>query len=188
MSRRESSRGIVWALGVLALIFAVWVMLHAPTAASTPAPTSVKTIALRPESLPVITGGLTGELERLRVTERIERETGKIREGPDLRGVLRLRNTSPNLVIRPLSGIVEYVDGGGAGIPLAKDQGTTVFTIYTERPGGLRPGEQITQAIDVPFPTDALTAHRLQDIRLHLTYLSTPYAKITISGPVSLGK
>jgi hypothetical protein len=105
-----------------------------------------------------------------------------------LKGILQLSNTSANLVIRPLAGSVEYVDGGGTDIPLAKDQGTAAFTIYLERAGGLRPGEQTSQVIDVPFPADALTAHRLQDIRLHLTYLSTPYAKITVNSPVVLGQ
>jgi hypothetical protein len=180
-------QAIMWGTGLLVLVIAIWGLHQGQSQASSPSPTQVKTIVLRPDSVPVVAGGLTGEMEQLRVTERVERKTGKILGEPDLRGVLQLSNTSTNLVIRPIAGSVEYVDGGGTGIPLAKDQGTTAFTIYTERSGGLRPGEQTSQVIDVPFPADALKAHRLQDVRLHLTYLSTPYAKITINGPVVLG-
>jgi hypothetical protein len=136
----------------------------------------------------VSSGGLTGQLEKLRVTERVERKTGKILRGPDLTGILQLRNSSADQAIRPLSGSLEYVDGGGAAIALAKDQGTTAFTIYLERQSGLRPGQHTSQVIDVPFPPAALEAHRLQDIRLHLTYLATPYTTASITGPVVLGQ
>jgi hypothetical protein len=186
MHDRWPPQAILWGTGLLVLVIAIWGLRQGQSEAS-PSPPQVKTIVLQPESVPVITGGLTGQLEQLRVTERVEPKTGKIQGGPDLKGVLQLSNTSTNLVIRPLAGSVEYVDGGGAGIPLAKDQGTAAFTIYIERPSGLRPGEHTSQVVDVPFPADALKAHRLQDIRLHLTYLSTPYAKITINSPVVLG-
>ncbi len=181
-------QAIMWGTGLLVLIIAIWGLRQGQSQASPPSPIQMKTVVLRPENVPVVTGGLTGQMEQLRVTERVDRKTGKVQGEPDLKGILQLSNTSTNLVIRPLTGSVEYVDGGGTGIPLAKDQGTAAFTIYTERPSGLRPGEQTSQVIDVPFPAEALKAHRLQDIRLHLTYLSTPYAKITINSPVVLGK
>jgi len=187
MHDRWPPQAILWGTGLLVLVIAIWGLRQGQSEASPP-PTQVKTIVVRPESVPVITGGLTGQLEQLRVTERVESKTGKIREGPDLKGILQLRNTSANLVIRPLAGTVEYTDGGGAEIPLAKDQGTADFTIYTERASGLRPGEHTSQVIDVPIPATALEGHRLQDIRLHLTYLSTPYATVTINGPVVLGQ
>jgi hypothetical protein len=188
MSRRMSSRDTLWTLAVLALILAVWGQLHAPSAASSPPPVESRTIALQPNSLPVNSGGLRGRLEDLRVTERVERKTGKIFGGLELKGTLQLTNASSDLAIRPLGGSVEYADANGAAIGLAKDQGNTDFTIFMERSTGLKPGEHTSQAIDVPFPADALEAHRLQDIRLHLTYLSTPYAKITVDGPVLLGQ
>jgi hypothetical protein len=83
---------------------------------------------------------------------------------------------------------MEYADGGGTVIALPKDQGKADFTIYMERRTGLKPGEHTSEVIDVPFPAAALKPHRLQDIRLHLTYLSTPYTTVTINGPVVLGK
>ena len=187
MRDRWPPQAILWGIGLLVLVMAIWGLRQGHGEASPP-PTQVKTIVLRPESVPVITGGLTGQLEQLRVTERVDPKTGKIQGEPDLKGLLRLRNTSTDLVIRPLAGTVEYADGGGVEIPLAKDQGKAAFTIYTERASGLRPGEQASQVIDVPFPATALEAHRLQDIRLHLTSLSTPYASVTINGPVKLGK
>jgi hypothetical protein len=188
MSRRWSSRETLWVVGVLALIIAIWGQLHPPSAAFSPPPVESKTISLQPDSLAVMSGGLSGRLEELRVTERVERKTGKILGGLELKGTLQLKNASSDLVIRPLGGSVEFTDATGAVIPLAKDQGTTDFSIYVERATGLKPGEQTSQVIDVPFPAAALDAHRLQAIRLHLTCLSTPYTTLTVTGPVGLGK
>lgn len=188
MNRRWSSQEILWGIGLLALVLAIWIQYQAPSAASSSPPVQVNTILLKPDSLPVKTGNLEGELEKLRVTERVERKTGKIVAGPDLKGILRLRNASTDQVIRPLAGAVEYADGGGTMIAPAKNRGTADFTIYTEGRLGLKPGEHTSEVIDVPFPVAALKAHRLQDIRLRLTYLSTPYTTVTISGPVVLGK
>ncbi len=98
-------------------------------------------------------------MEKLRVKERVEGKTGKIVGGADLKGILRLRNTSTDQVIRPLAGTVEYVDGAGAVIALPKNQGTADFTIYMERRAGLKPGEHTSEVIDVPFPAAALKAN-----------------------------
>jgi hypothetical protein len=181
-------QAVLWGTGLLVLLLAIWGQHQAPGQAAAPPPTLVKTIVLRPESVPVSTGGLTGQLEKLRVTERVERKTGKILRGPDLLGILQLRNSSSDQAIRPLSGSLEFVDGGGTTIPLAKDQGTAAFTIFLEQQSGLRPGQQTSQVIDVPFPRAALKAHRLQDIRLHLTYLATPYTTASINRPIALGQ
>jgi len=187
MKRRWSLRETLWGIGLLALVLVIWGQHQAQSAASS-SPIQVKTILLKPDSVPVRTGALTGRLEKLRVTERVERKTGKILGGANLKGILQLRNGSTEQAIRPLAGTVEYIDGQGAGIALGKDQGNAEFTIYTERRAGLKPGEHTSQVIDVPFPAAALTAQRLQDIQLHLTYLSTPYTTVTIAGPAVLGK
>lgn len=188
MNNRWSSQQVLWGIGLVLLLLAVWGEYLAQPAAAPPAPILVKTILLKPDSVPVRTGGLAGHLEKLRITERVERKTGKIVGGPDLKGILRLRNISTDQAIRPLAGTVEYVGGGGAAITPAKGQGKADFTIYMERRAGLRPGEHTSEVIDVPFPKAALKTGRLDAIRLQLTYLSTPYRTITVSGRVALGK
>lgn len=171
----------------MVLVLAIWSQYQAQGAASLAPPVQVKTILLRPDSVPVRAGPLTGRLERLQVTERVERKTGKVLGEANLKGILQLRNTSTEQAIRPLAGSVKYVDGKGAGIALGKDQGNAKFTIYTDRRAGLKPGEHTSQLIDVPFPAAALEAHRLQAIHLHIAYLSTPFTTVTINGPVVLG-
>ena len=187
MKRRWSLRETLWGIGLLALVLVIWGQHQAQSAASS-SPIQVKTILLKPDSVPVRTGALTGRLEKLRVTERVERKTGKVLGGANLKGILQLRNSSTEQAIRPLAGTVEYVDGQGAGIALGKDQGNAEFTIYTERRAGLKPGEHTSQVIDIPIPAAALDAHKLQEVRLHLICLSTPYATLTVNGPVTLGK
>lgn len=187
MNRRWSPREFAWGIGLLVLVLAFWSQYQVQGAASSAPAVQVRTIVLRPDSVPVSAGALTGKLEKLRVTERVERKTGKVLGEASLKGILQLRNASTEQAIRPLAGSVEYIDGQGAGIALGKDQGNAKFTIYTDRRAGLKPGEHTSQVIDVPIPAVALEAHRLQAIHLHITYLSTPITTLTINGPALLG-
>lgn len=70
-------------------------------------------------------------------------------------------------------------------LPLAKDRGNASFKFYgfQER---LDPGMEISQDIEVPFPTAALKEKKLGDIRLELSYIPTPYRAETSNIRVSL--
>jgi hypothetical protein len=116
---------------------------------------------LSPATAPVRASFLTGELEGLQVTERVERETGKVVSGPQLRGTLRLKNTAEDQSVRPLSGSVTFTDRQGRPIRLAEGRGDTAFRFYSYQTDRLDPGAEPTQSIDVPFPASALGAASL---------------------------
>ncbi|OGB95904.1 MAG: hypothetical protein A3G35_00795 [candidate division NC10 bacterium RIFCSPLOWO2_12_FULL_66_18] len=130
---------------------------------------------------------LTGELRDMTVQERVEQGTGKVVDPPKLRATLKLKNTSENQAVRPVSGTIEYVDAEGKPIRLAENRGdvTFKFSSYQER---LDPGMEVTQNIEVPFPAAALKEQKLRDIRLELAYIPTPYKEEVVSIPVSVGK
>src|SRR5574341_743208 len=170
---RQSVCRLCWGAGLLALALAACSQQPGQTA-WTPAQTEEKPFPLKPQSLPVKVSFLLGELQELKVKEQIERGTGKIREAPELRGMLKLKNTSSDQAVRLLWGRIQYVDADGKIMPLAKEQGNASFTFSSYQTEGLDPGMETSQYVDVPFPAAALQGKSLQDIRLELSYIPTP--------------
>lgn len=144
-----------------------------------------KTFSLSPGSGIVKVSFLTGELQDMKVWERVEKGTENIVEQPMLRATLKLKNTSENQAARPIAGTIEYVDAEGKAIRLADNRGDATFKFYSYQER-LDPGMEITQSIEVPFPVAALKEKTLRDIRLELAYIATPYKEETVSVPVAL--
>jgi hypothetical protein len=185
MDRLRSNANILWVAAITILLFGIWSQRFAHSAASAPA-VEVRTVALQPASIPVTTANLAGHLEGLAVTTRVDKQTGKAVDTPDLRATLRLRNATADQALRLVSGTVEYVGANGAQIPLAKDQGNSGFSFFPDQESDVLPGQSMSQVIRVPFPVAALKAKTLRDIRLHLTYRATPYKNETVEAPVTV--
>jgi hypothetical protein len=146
-----------------------------------------KMFTVTPAAASVRASFLTGQLQDLRVSEQVERGTGKVVEAPKLRATLKLKNMSENQSARPIAGKIQYADAEGRLIPLAEGRGDTTFKFpyYQDR---LDPGMEANLNIEVPFPATALMDKKLRDIRLELAYIPTPYKEETVSIQVSLGK
>jgi len=67
-----------------------------------------KSFPVTPGTATVKAAFLTGELQDLRVTERVEKGSGKVVDPPKLRGTLKLKNTSGNQAAR----LIAEVSGG----------------------------------------------------------------------------
>jgi hypothetical protein len=147
-----------------------------------------KTFPLKPVSVPVRVGVLSGELGELSVMERVNASTGEVVYAPQLHGTLKLKNTSSDEAVSLVSGQVEYLDSSGTRIPLAEGRGDTTLRIYSYAGDRLDPGKEANQTVDVPFPASALQANRLAEIRLSLTYLPTPYERKSVEVPVAVGE
>ncbi len=147
-----------------------------------------KTISLAPESVPWKAAFLSGQLQDLKVTERVEEGTGKVVESPMLHATLKLKNASTDQAARLLSGRIEYADGDGKPIPLTRDQKDTTFSIPSYQSDRLDPGKETSQDVEVPFPSAALKGKTLRDIRLELNYIPMAYKEETVQVPVSVGK
>lgn len=152
-----------------------------------PSPQEEKTFSLTPDASAVTIAFLAGQLRDLRVTERVERASGKVVDPPWLHATLKLKNVSTDQAARLISGKLLYLDAGGKPIALAKDRRDTNFTFSTYQTDRLDPGMETSQAIEVPFPAAALEAKKLQSIRLDLSYIPSPYKDEMVNIPVSLG-
>lgn len=147
-----------------------------------------KTFALTPETVPLRVSFLRGELGGLKVIQRVNEATGEVVEQPRLRGMLKLKNTAPDQAVRLLSGNISYADVNGQVIGLAQNRNNPDFEFSGYQSERLDPGEEASRDIDVPFPAAALAGRKLGDLRLHLTYIPTPYREESVAVSVSMAK
>ena len=181
MTRRDLWR-IWWGAVIFLLAIAALGQAAGQRAASS-APIDEKTIPLKPSVTFVKASFLTGELQDLRVTERVEHGTGKVVGTPMLRARLTLTNDSEDQAARLLGGKIEYIDAEGKRIPIAH----TTFPFIGVPTDRLDPGMHTSQVMEVPFPPAALKPNAIREVRLELTYLPIPYREDTVTIPVSVG-
>jgi hypothetical protein len=145
-----------------------------------------KTFAVTPATASVKAAFLTGQLQGLQVTERVEQGTGKVVDLPKLRATLKLKNDSQDRTARLVSGKIEYLDAEGKPIPLAEGRADTSFKFSSYAPDRLDPGMETSQDIEVPFPAAALKAGNLHNLRVKLFYIPSAYSEESVDIPVSL--
>jgi hypothetical protein len=147
-----------------------------------------KVYTVTPASVTVKAGIVSGEVTEMKITERVEKGSGRIESAAQLTGSLKLKNTSADQTVRLIGGKIEYIDTRGRPIKLeeSRTEPTVKFASYgsTER---LDPGQDATQLLDVAFPAEALKAKKLKEIRLELVYLPSPYKEQTLNFSVSIG-
>jgi hypothetical protein len=153
---------------------------------STKAFTDDKVYTVTPNQVKVTVGVVMGEVTELKVTERIERKSGRIDAPARLSGRLNLKNSSAEHSVRLLGGKIHYTGADGQDIKL---EGRAEPNIRFSPFGNdrLEPGQQVTHAVDVDFPVAALTSGTPLEIRLELMFLSSLVAQETARCAVSIG-
>jgi len=184
--RIRGSASIIWWVGAGLLAAGLAACGQKDEQASAPQ-VEERTIAVTPATASVKASFLTGELQDMKVTERVEKGSGKVVDPPKLWATLKLKNTSESQAARLIVGKIEYADAEGKVIPLAEGRGDTSFKFYSYQTERLDPGMETTARIEVPFPAAALKDKKLRDIRLELTYIPTPYKEETINIQVTVG-
>jgi hypothetical protein len=147
-----------------------------------------KVYTVTPASVKVKAGIVTGEVTEMKVTERVEKGSGRVESPAKLTGSLKLKNTSVDQTVRLIGGKIQYINARGQAIKLedSRTEPTITFANYgsAER---LDPGQDATQLLDVAFPAEALKARKLKEIRLELVYLPSPYKEEKVKFTVSIG-
>jgi uncharacterized membrane protein YeaQ/YmgE (transglycosylase-associated protein family) len=189
--RPGEEKGVVWRWGLGAgLVAAVVWMTLGPSwqpPATAAAVIEDKTYAVTPAAMKVKAGIVTGEVTDMKVTERVEKGSGRVVSPAKLTANLVLKNSSGNQTVRLVAGKIQYIDAGGQPIKLEdmRTEPTLRFATYgTDR---LDPGQEATQSLDVDFPAEALKAKRLKEIRLELAYIPSPYHEETVNFVVAIG-
>ena len=146
-----------------------------------------KTYTVTPASVQVKAGIVTGEVTEMKVTERVDKSSGRVVSPAKLTGTLKLKNTSPNQTVRLIAGKIQYLDVQGQPIKLEESRTEPTLKFATYGNERLDPGQDATQSLDVEFPAEALKAKKLKEIRLELAYIPSPYREESVNFIVSIG-
>jgi len=146
-----------------------------------------KVYTVTPAGITVQAGIVTGNVTEMKVTERVEKGSGRVVSLAKLSGKLVLKNSSTNQTVRLIAGKILYIDIQGQPIKLeaTRTEPTVRFASYGAEQ--LNPGQEATQALDVDFPVEALKAKKLKEIRLEFAYIPSPYKEETINFTVAIG-
>jgi len=146
-----------------------------------------KVYTVTPAAVKVKAGIVTGDVTEMKVTERVEKGSGRIVSPAKLTGKLVLKNSSKDQAVRLVGGKIQYIDAQGQPIKLAEAQTEPTIRFATYGAETLDPGKDATQSMDVDFPAEALKAKKLKEIRLELVYIPSPYKEEAVSFTVSIG-
>lgn len=145
-----------------------------------------KVYAVTPASLAVRSGIIAGEVLDLKVTERVEKGSGRIVSSARLTGTLRLENTSANRTLRVVEAKLLFIDPQGQPINLEVIRSEPIVRFVTHGNERLDPGQDVSRALDVEFPVEALKAGKLREIRLALAYIPSPFREEIVNFVVSI--
>jgi hypothetical protein len=146
-----------------------------------------KTYSLTPAAMTVKAGIVNAELTEMKITERVEKESGRVETPAKLTGKLKLTNTSSDQTVRLIGGKMVYIDMQGQPIKVEEARTEPVFSFTSMSSSQLDPGQNASQSVDVDFPAAALKDKKLKEIRLDLIYAPTAYRQDTASVAVSVG-
>lgn len=146
-----------------------------------------KVYTVTPAAVKVKAGIVTGDLTEMKVTERVEKGSGRIVSPAKLTGKLVLKNSSKDQAVRLVGGKIQYLDAQGQPIKLAEAQTEPTIRFATYGAETLDPGKDATQSMDVDFPAEALKAKKLKEIRLELVYIPSPYKEEAVTFTVTIG-
>jgi hypothetical protein len=146
-----------------------------------------KVYTVTPAAVKVKAGIVTGDVTEMKVTERVEKGSGRIVSPAKLTGKLVLKNSSKDQAVRLVGGKIQYIDAQGQPIKLSEAQTEPTIKFATYGAETLDPGKDATQSMDVDFPAEALKAKKLKEIRLELVYIPSPYKEEAVNFTVVIG-
>lgn len=143
--------------------------------------------SVQPDALIVKAGIVAGEISDLKVVEGVEENTGRVAVPAKLSGTLKLKNVSQDQTVRLVALDILYVDADGQLIPLEDSRTPATVRLGSSRTERLDPGQDASEQVSVEFPSEALKAKRLRDIRIDITYLPAAFRQQRVDVPVSIG-
>ncbi len=182
--------GVMWRWGFGAAIVAVviWMtLLPAQQPAAIAAVIEDKTYTVTPAAMKMKAGIVTGEVMDMKITERVEQGSGRVVSSAKLTAKVVLKNSSTNQTVRLVAGKIRYVDTNGKPIKLEDSRTEPTIKFSSSGSDRLDPGQEITESLDVDFPTEALKAGKLKQIHLDLAYVPSSYREETVNFIVSIG-
>jgi hypothetical protein len=144
--------------------------------------------AVQPDSARTQVGTVAGEIVRMKVTQRIEQDSGRILLPARLSGRLFLQNISADQPIRVTGAHISYLDAQGQPIRLENDRAEPSITFGSSSGASRRldPGQNATELLNAEFPAAALKAGALKEIQIRLELSNVPRVQM-LNFAVSIG-
>jgi hypothetical protein len=177
----------IWKTTLLACAVSAALLGCKPPVQNPAAAIEDKVYPVTPAAMTVKTGIVSAELTDRKVTERIEKGSGRVDTPAKLSAKLKLVNSSPDQTVRLISGKMVYIDMQGQPIKVEEARTEPVIRFTSVSSSQLDPGQEATQSIDVDFPAEALKTKKLKQIRLDLVYAPTAYRQETANVTISIG-
>ena len=146
-----------------------------------------KIYSVTPAAMTVKAGIVNAELTEMKITERVEKESGRVETPAKLTAKLKLTNGSSDQTVRLIGGKMVYIDMQGQPIKVEEARTEPVLRFTSMSSSQLDPGQDASQSIEVDFPAAALKSKKLKEIRLDLVYAPTAYRQETANVAVSVG-
>jgi hypothetical protein len=178
-----------WTRLMIATAVAATVLGCSPKPVGTALVIEDKFYTVTPDTVQVKTGIVTGEVTEMKVTERVEKGSGRVDSPAKLTAKLKLTNSSTDQTVRLVGGKILYVDEQGQIIKIgeARTEPTLKFATSYNSTDRLDPGQNMIQPVEVDFPAEALAAKKLKEIRIELAYIPSSYKLQTAGFNVSIG-
>jgi hypothetical protein len=148
-----------------------------------------KVYTVTPASVKAKAGIMTGEVTEMKVMERVDEASGRVASPARLTGKLVLKNVSADQTVRLIGANIRYIDAQGQSIKLEDNRTEPTVKVASSysSPDRLDPGQEVSQTVDAEFPAEALKAKMLKDIRIELSYVTSPYKQEALNFGVSIG-
>ena len=176
----------IWKTTLIACAVSAALLGCQPPAPNPAAAIEDKVYAVTPPAMTVKTGIVTAELTDMKVTERVEKGSGRVDTPAKLSAKLKVVNSSSDQTVRLIGGKMVYIDMQGQPIKIEEARTEPVIRFTSSSATQLDPGQDATQTIDVDFPAEALKAKKLKQIRLDLVYAPAAYRQETANIVVSI--
>lgn len=158
-----------------------------PQSAAAPVLTD-RLYTVHPDTARTQVGTVAGEIVRMKVTQRVEQESGRSHLPARLSGRLFLQNISADQSIRVTGAHISYLDAQGQPIRLDNDRAEPSLTFGSSSGASRRldPGQNATELLDAEFPAAALKAGALKEIQIRLELSNVPRVQM-LNFAVSIG-
>jgi hypothetical protein len=177
----------MWKTTLMACAVSAALLACTPNTPTTRLAIEDKAYTVTPTAMTVKAGIVTAELTEMKVTERVEENTGRIDTPAKLTGTLKLQNNSSDQTVRLISGKMVYMDMNGKPIEVGEGRTEPVVRFTSTGSSQLDPGQEASQNINVDFPADALHSKTLREIRLDLVYSPAAYRQETATIAIAIG-
>ncbi len=140
------------------------------------------TIALSPSTQEITGEQFSLQLSDLKIIKTIDKSTKELTATPHLRGSLKIKNFSKNIL--EIQGVtLQYFDASGTTIPFKTGEKNVTVTMFIR---DLQPGKESESSLDVTVPMAAVKEKSLSKIQASVVYIPTPLKRESMEIPVKM--